>query len=77
MFYFTEEVVLQVEVEVHLVRLYYPTSRNGKWKIKITKQGEAISDNFTLDLAETNLKIILNAMLEASIKEPSIKKDEA
>ena len=50
---------------------------NGK--IKITKQGEVISDNFAnSDLAETNLKIILNAMLEASIKEPSIsQKDEA
>ena len=39
---------------------------NGK--IKITQQGEVISDNFAnSDLSETNLKIILSSVVEASI----------
>ena len=39
---------------------------NGK--IKITQQGEVISDNFAnADLSETNLKIILSSVVEASI----------
>ena len=39
---------------------------NGK--IKITQQGEVISDNFAnSELSETNLKIIMSSVLEASL----------
>ena len=48
---------------------------NGK--IKITQQGEVISDNFAnSDLSETNLKIILSSVLEASLSQAPIKEDE-
>ena len=42
---------------------------NGK--IKITQQGEVISDNFANpELSETNLKIIMSSVLEASLGHP-------
>ncbi|MEC7156879.1 MAG: phosphoenolpyruvate carboxylase, partial [Chloroflexota bacterium] len=42
---------------------------NGK--IKITQQGEVISDNFANpELSETNLKIIMSSVLEASLDHP-------
>ena len=42
---------------------------NGK--IKITQQGEVISDNFAnSELSETNLKIIMSSVLEASLDHP-------
>ena len=49
---------------------------NGK--IKITQQGEVISDNFAnSELSETNLKIIMSSVLEASLDHPEEKnKDE-